>query len=137
MILTNDRAEDRFVITHVGDAGKGLEMDGDGAARILLDDFHRVRAAEHGVAIVKLHNNGSFGVAKEGVPRRLTFERGKFDVMIVIAGDHAVGRQLIGQFIEKGSQLEPVGACFAQISGDARDDQLVVAEDLVKLNRFR
>ena len=94
------------MVVGIGTLRIGFQMHGDGAARVIVDDLDRVAAAHEGIAIVKLHNHRWLGVTEEGVPRCLTgggavIQRGEFNVVVVIAGDHAVWRKFVGQFVKE------------------------------------
>src|SRR2546423_905382 len=51
-----------------------LQVDGEGAARVFLQERHRLRTALEGVARVELHHDLRASVAEECVPGQLAIQ---------------------------------------------------------------
>ena len=128
------------MVVRIGTLGIGLEVDSNGTTGIILEDLDWIAAAHQCITIVELHDHRGMGVAEKGIPRRLAggrtvIQRRELDVVVVIAGDHAVWRKFVGQFVKKVGQFEPVGVGLTQFRGNAGDDDFVIAQGLVKRNR--
>jgi hypothetical protein len=75
-------------------------------------------------------------VSDEGVPRLLAVQLLELEVVVVVAGEHAVGGEPAGQAVEELGQLEPVLPAGGQLPGDPGDDHVGVPHRPVEGDRL-